>query len=130
MTSGHLVINRQSGDLTALVADVVDRARPSAAERGTDIGLQADSEVSGFWDLVLLETVVTNLISNAAKFGAGKPVAVTVAMLGSMALLTVADQGIGIETAAQRRIFERFERADPGDNYGGFGLGLGLPDSS
>jgi signal transduction histidine kinase len=124
MTSGHLVINRQSGDLTNLVVDVVDRARASVAGSAADIAVQADVGVMGCWDLVLVETVVTNLVSNAIKFGAGKPVAVTVSMVGSRARLTVADQGIGIPTDAQRRIFERFERANPADNYGGFGLGL------
>ena len=38
--------------------------------------------------------------------------------------LTVRDRGIGISTADQRRIFQRFERAVSKRNYGGFGLGL------
>jgi signal transduction histidine kinase len=40
------------------------------------------------------------------------------------AVLVVRDQGIGIAKADQKRIFERFERAVPSHQYGGFGLGL------
>jgi len=124
IASGHLVVNRQSGELTAIVADVVDRARPSAAASATEIELHADTVVSGAWDLLLIETVVSNLVANAIKFGAGKPVAVTVSMLGPVARLMVVDQGIGIALADQHRIFGRFERAVSAATFGGFGLGL------
>jgi signal transduction histidine kinase len=40
------------------------------------------------------------------------------------AVMVVADQGIGIPPGAQRRVFERFERAAPPEHYGGLGLGL------
>ena len=40
--------------------------------------------------------------------------------------MTIRDRGIGISQEDQARIFERFERAVPEKNYGGFGLGLWL----
>jgi signal transduction histidine kinase len=68
--------------------------------------------------------VVTNLLSNACKYGSGKPVEVTVEPAGERAVLTVRDHGIGIQTEHLERIFECFARAVPPRHYGGLGLGL------
>src|SRR5690606_28194983 len=71
-----------------------------------------------------LDQVLTNLLGNALKFGAGKPVRVSVEERGARARVTVADQGIGIALEDQPRVFERFERAVSNRSFGGFGLGL------
>jgi signal transduction histidine kinase len=68
--------------------------------------------------------VVTNLVSNAIKFGAGKPIAIRIDRIGDAARLTVADHGIGIDPARLPYVFDRFERAVPSSSYGGLGLGL------
>jgi signal transduction histidine kinase len=66
---------------------------------------------------------VVNLLSNALKYGAGKPIELVVGVDDGRAFLTVRDHGIGIRPIDQARIFERFERAVSLD-YGGLGLGL------
>jgi signal transduction histidine kinase len=71
-----------------------------------------------------LEQVLTNLLSNAMKFGAGKPVEIRVERQGSLARLSVSDRGIGIDLASHPRLFERFERGVAAGHYGGLGLGL------
>ena len=71
-----------------------------------------------------LEQVITNLLSNALKFGAGLPVSVKVAREGERVLLVVRDQGIGMDEAMLARVFGRFERGPSSRNYGGLGLGL------
>jgi two-component system OmpR family sensor kinase len=68
--------------------------------------------------------VVTNLVANAIKFGSGAPIEVIVRAQESAAQLVVRDHGIGISPADRGRIFGRFERAAPSENYGGLGLGL------
>jgi signal transduction histidine kinase len=80
--------------------------------------------VVGSWDRLRVETVVTNLVSNALKFGGGKPVEVSLRRAGEVARLSVTDRGIGIAPEEQGRIFEKFECAVPRRHYGGFGLGL------
>jgi signal transduction histidine kinase len=80
--------------------------------------------VVGNWDPAVLETVVSNLISNALKFGEGKPVEITVDCEGDLARLVVVDHGLGIAPEEQSRIFQRFERAVPSKHFGGFGIGL------
>ena len=61
---------------------------------------------------------------NAAKYGRGKPIDVVVRRAGESAILEVTDHGIGIAPEDRARIFGRFERAVPVENYGGFGVGL------
>jgi len=78
----------------------------------------------GVWDRLRIESVVANLVSNAVKFGEGKPITVAVSSDGLVARLAVTDQGIGLSPEQQRRIFEKFERAVSERQYGGFGLGL------
>jgi signal transduction histidine kinase len=68
--------------------------------------------------------MVTNLLANAIKYGAGNPIDVAVDTDGRSARLLVRDRGIGIEHEEQLRIFGRFERAASARRYGGFGLGL------
>ncbi|MBV1796314.1 sensor histidine kinase KdpD [Siccirubricoccus sp. G192] len=82
--------------------------------------------VVGTWDPLALEQVAENLLSNALKFGAGKPVAVTLRAEGQAAELAVRDRGIGISEADRARIFQRFERAVARREHGGFGIGLWL----
>jgi two-component system, OmpR family, sensor kinase len=65
-----------------------------------------------------------NLISNATKFGPGKPIDITVDSDEHDVSITVEDRGRGIAPGDTERIFQLFERAVPSKNYGGLGLGL------
>ncbi|XHF22585.1 ATP-binding protein [Corallococcus interemptor] len=66
-----------------------------------------------------------NLLSNAAKYGAGHPVSVRAGVdARDEAWVEVRDEGIGIEADALPRLFGRFERAVSERHYGGMGLGL------
>jgi len=78
------------------------------------------------WDPVAAEQVAENLVSNAIKFGAGKPVTIALRSDGRTARLAVRDRGIGISAQDRARIFGRFERAVANREQGGFGVGLWL----
>ena len=80
--------------------------------------------VSGCWDRLALEQVTENLISNAIKYGAGKPIAISLSSDDGIARLSVRDEGAGISLDDQARIFGRFERAVRQRPHGGFGIGL------
>jgi signal transduction histidine kinase len=122
--SGRLELEVQDMDLAALAREVVDRFAEEATKAGSTILVDASSAVRGHWDPVRLEQVLSNLITNALKFGAGKPVHVAVAAEGAQARLVVRDAGIGLPDEDRERIFGRFERAVPTRHFGGLGLGL------
>jgi signal transduction histidine kinase len=124
LNEGRLRIDLEPVDLAALAREVVARLGAECDRAGTAIHLDAPHAVGGRWDRVRLEQVATNLLTNALKYGGGKPVSVRVEGDGVVARLIVADRGMGVSPADQGRIFERFERGSSARGYGGFGLGL------
>jgi signal transduction histidine kinase len=79
----------------------------------------------GWWDQAAVEQIVRNLLTNAVKFGGGRPVRVAVAPLPGGARVTVQDTGVGIRPEDQERIFRRFVGTRT-DRSAGLGLGLWL----
>jgi len=86
--------------------------------------VQGPDSLPGSWDRLRIEQVVTNLVGNAIKYGAGRPIEVTIEALGETARISVLDHGIGISPEDEERVFGRFERAVSERHYSGFGLGL------
>jgi signal transduction histidine kinase len=123
LTRGALALNREEVDLSVLVREVVARYKPELERAGCEISTDL-AKVVGRWDPMRLDQVVLNLLANAAKFGARKPVELKVERVADRARLTVSDHGIGVDPTQQVRIFERFERGVSSHNYGGLGLGL------
>ena len=116
---------RETVDLAAVTAEIAASFVPQARETGTTIDVRADGPVVGAWDRVRMGQVLGHLLSNAIKFGAGKPVVVSVAEAdGRRVRIAVRDHGPGIAPADQARIFECFERAVSLRRHGGFGVGL------
>jgi PAS domain S-box-containing protein len=121
---GRLQLDRAPMELSALVREVVAHHTSQAAQAGCDVEVEAATLIEGTWDKKRLEQVLTNLLTNALKYGAGKPIHVRVSAEGEEALLIVRDEGIGIAPEHQPHIFDRFMRAVSERNYGGLGLGL------
>ncbi len=117
---GPVELRREELDLVALARESAEELGASGAE----IRIDAPGPVVGSWDRVRIRQVLANLVGNAIKFGPGQPVDVAISASDGAARVAVRDRGIGIAPEAQARIFERFERAVPTRNYGGFGLGL------
>jgi PAS domain S-box-containing protein len=124
ITGGHLRLEHAQADLAAIARDVIERFAEEAAKAGCTVALDAPNAVVGTWDHLRIEQVVTNLLTNSFKFGAGKPIEVAVAAAGPLARLTVTDHGIGIAPEDAERIFLRFEQAASTRTLGGLGLGL------
>ncbi|MEO8190373.1 MAG: PAS domain S-box protein [Acidobacteriota bacterium] len=124
ISAGRLELRREPTDLAALVREAAERMEGSAARSGSPVQIDAPRPVMGDWDRSRLDQVVTNLLTNAVKFGPGQPILVRVGRENGLAELSVRDRGIGIAAADQERIFERFERAVSERSYSGIGLGL------
>ncbi|XXF77079.1 ATP-binding protein [Myxococcaceae bacterium GXIMD 01537] len=125
IAQGQLQIKREEVDLAHVVRGTLERSREALARADCRVDLNVAVEpLVGHWDAMRLEQVVGNLVANAMKYGAGKPIEVTLEGNATTAWLRVRDQGIGIAEEDRERIFERFERAVSVRHYGGFGLGL------
>jgi signal transduction histidine kinase len=122
--AGRLHLQLEEVDLAEVARGVAERFSDTLRQAHCPFLLRADTPVVGRWDRLRLEQVITNLLSNAAKFGAGKPVDLSVDARDGTALLVVRDHGIGIAPDSLPRIFGRFERAVSASKYGGLGLGL------
>src|SRR4051794_22293936 len=115
---------RQPMDLVACVQAVLARLQAEVASAGIDVTLHAPAPVTGEWDQSRLEQVVTNLMTNAIKYGDGRPLRVSVHLQQATACLQVQDHGIGMSPELVARLFTPFERGVPAGQYGGLGLGL------
>lgn len=124
VTVGPMRLELEEVDLCGTVREVADRLRMELERAGCALTVRADGPVLGRWDRLLVEQVVSNLLANALKYGAGHPIEIDVSATDDAARISVLDHGIGIAEDAQARIFERFERLVSVRHYGGFGLGL------
>lgn len=124
VASGDLTLTRTTFDLAGLAAEVIGAFDPEARRRGGAITLAAPAPVPGTWDRGRLAQAVAAVVGNAVKYAGAAPIAVSVAAIGGRAEVAVEDHGPGISDDDQARVFERFEKAVPVQNYGGFGVGL------
>lgn len=124
INSKQLSIRPVPMELSALLARVVENLAHQAAAAGSPITLDAGQPVTALWDEFRIEQVVINLLTNALRYGEGKPVAVSLRLLPQSACISVRDQGRGISATNQLRIFEQFSRVANDDGTGGLGLGL------
>ncbi len=126
VAAGNVRIELSEVDLSSVVRGVVDRAGVAARMARSLLEADLQEGVVGTWDRLALEQVAENLLSNALKFGAGKPVAVALHADSQEARLAIRDRGIGISEEDRARVFGRFERAVARREHGGFGVGLWL----
>lgn len=124
ITAGRIDLRIEDVDFAGVVREAVARLEESLGRAGCTLTLSVSDPQRGEWDKLRLEQIVTNLMSNAMKYGAGRPIEVSLSGTPSSVRLEVADSGIGIAPENQSRIFGRFERAVSERNYGGLGLGL------
>jgi signal transduction histidine kinase len=124
IAAGRLALQPEEFDFSEMVREVIGRLAPEAAGLGSTLEVHASEVIRGRWDLLRVEQVVSNLLANAVKYGAGRPIQIEVYRVERAVRLTVRDQGIGMSPQDAERVFERFERAVSARHYGGLGLGL------
>ncbi len=124
IASGRLEIETERLDLTEIVVELLDHLGEDAARAGSPLHFERIEPTWVCWDRARTGQAVTGLLSNAIRYGRGKPIDVAITETTNTVEVIVRDQGVGIEPAAHTRIFERFERAAAARAYGGLGLGL------
>ncbi|WP_313276437.1 two-component system sensor histidine kinase RstB [Kosakonia cowanii] len=111
-------------DLPAWFRSYLDDARSMNPQHSLLLDCQAGDEY-GALDMRLMERVLDNLVNNALRYSEGT-IKVTLQRQGSLASMTVEDDGPGIAPAERERIFEPFVRLDPSRDRATGGCGLGL----
>lgn len=117
-TGAHLELQTEPVDIAAIAADVVRRFQATADAEARAVSVSGDPSVRVDGDADRLGRVVSNLVSNALRHGAGD-VEVRVAG-GEEVVVEVIDEGPGF---AEERPFERFA-----GSHGSVGLGLAIVD--
>ena len=122
--TGKLSIRPTRFDLSALVHNLLQNFAPQIDAAESSVTLYAEHPVEGNWDEFRIEQVISNLLTNALRYGAKSPITVKVYSESGQARVDVRDQGIGIGEENQKRIFQQFERVSAKHAVAGLGLGL------
>jgi signal transduction histidine kinase/ActR/RegA family two-component response regulator len=129
VSRGKVTLHRETIDLRDVARHALDTSQPLLSARGHAVQLSLPSEpVRVLGDAGRLAQVLSNLLNNAAKYtDAGGRVEVAVTQ-EEEAVITVRDNGRGLDAADQARVFDMFYQAerDLDRSEGGLGLGLAL----
>ncbi len=111
-------------DLHTFVRETIGLLEEQVRAAKCSVYVQCEEPIRGRWDRVCLGQIVSNLVGNAIKFGAGKPLEITIGRSSAGVRIVVSDHGIGLAERDHQRIFERFEQLQPTTVQSGVGLGL------
>lgn len=125
ISTGKLDLSYSLMSLKELTEKVLGEFEEEIKTAGCEVITDFKTDPSGKWDSFRIEQVLINLLSNALKYAARRPIEITISEApNGDALFSIKDYGIGIDQADHQRIFKRFERAVSGEYYSGLGLGL------
>jgi signal transduction histidine kinase len=124
LAAGQFELRLEDVDLATVVHDVLANHADQLAWSKCPVSFASPGPVIGRWDKLRLEQVVSNLVSNAMKYGFGAAISVSIEATADLARLGIRDNGIGIAAQDQERIFDRFERAASVQASTSLGLGL------
>jgi signal transduction histidine kinase len=124
LESNRMTLQFGDVDLRELVDGVLGEMADDFQRAGCHLTASTPEGVTVRWDRFRMGQVLTNLLTNATKFGTGRPIEVRVEAHPRNVRMSVRDHGPGIPREDQARIFGRFERAVSTSHFGGMGLGL------
>ena len=128
LRSGKLELNRENVSPADSIENAIETVRLDAEGKGIDIEVIASDDVMFVRaDPVRLEQIIWNLLNNSVKFTPrGGRITVRLEEDGDEIVLTVSDNGQGIDQSFLPHIFEIFRQADAGTNRAQSGMGIGL----
>ena len=130
--AGKLELSPDWVNLTPLINEVVDTARPLAEQNNNRLVVKCQENLGSLTvDPMRLRQILLNLLSNACKFTKQGEVTLLARKLvneGNWIEFAVSDTGIGMTPEQQAKLFEEFTQADSSTarQYGGTGLGLAI----
>jgi two-component system CheB/CheR fusion protein len=126
--AGKILLEREPVVVQELLQQAVEDARPLVEERRHAVEVIVPAGPIGIAaDRARLHQVFANLLTNAAKYTPpGGRISVQATLEGDQAVVRVADNGVGIPTEMQPRIFELFTQVETSRALSRGGLGIGL----
>lgn len=122
--TGRLEMEVEECDVGEITKEVIHRFAEKAERDHLTFKTAIATGVTGKCDKLRLEQVISNIISNAMKYGNGKPIDINVSKVKNIARISIKDHGIGISKEKTASIFNLFDRAVDGNEYKGLGIGL------
>lgn len=120
--AGSFELYREKFDLSELIREVVNRF--ALEHPAIPISLELEPSIEGIWDRIRIDQVLTNVMSNAIKYGREKPVVVSASSSDGYALIALQDEGVGISPENSVRIFDGIGQAGKPSSDQGLGIGL------
>jgi two-component system sensor histidine kinase MtrB len=106
-----------------MLASALRDIASEALSNGTTVELDVPDDLEVMADHLVLDRVVSNLLINAARYGA-EPITVSAAAEDRQLRITVEDSGAGVSDELLPRLFERFARTDSANVGSGLGLAI------
>jgi signal transduction histidine kinase len=127
ITHGTLQLRRQHTDLLSVVGAAVETARPLIDERQHRLGVEVPENLRVYGDPLRLAQVLSNLLTNAAKYTPPRgSIRIVAEQIGGDLVMTVEDSGIGIASEDLFRVFGMFAQLRQAQDHAAGGLGIGL----
>lgn len=125
ITTGRMHLFRERIDLAEVARQVKENFSEVFREEKYAVKLFNRGSVIGFWDKGRIEQAMTNLVSNAIKYGRSRPIDIQVVSQGKVAKFQIKDRGVGIPRGEQKYLFHLFKRVENnGEKKKGLGVGL------
>lgn len=122
--NGRMKLDLEDIQINKLSTEILHRFQDEANDAHTPISLNIDHEMHGNFDRRGLDQVLSNLISNAIRFGNAKPIQVKIYTETDQMIVEVKDSGIGIDQKDFCKIFKKFKKIGESNPSSGLGVGL------
>ena len=126
ITTGRMNLFKEQADLADITRQVLENFSEMLEKEGYKVKLENKGPVVGYWDKGRVEQAVTNLVSNAIKYGRGQPIDIKVFNHGGFGKFVIRDRGIGISKTEYKFLFHLFRRIESREVEKKKGLGVGL----
>lgn len=123
--TGQLHFKMEDLGIVKLTQDTVESFSSQLSSLGYEIPvIEAEKEIIVNVDRLRIEQVITNILSNAVRYGNKKPISIKIHQEKNSVRISITDLGIGMEESILKKIFGRFERGFTSSEISGLGLGL------
>lgn len=125
ISTGKLKIEPEKTDLIQVINDSIEGFHLKSKKENVKIIFRhKQRHLLGMWDRIRMGEVFSNIISNAIKYGRGKPISVNIKKNTNKVVIEIKDKGIGIAQDEMGQVFELFRRTRVAIQYKGMGVGL------